>query len=235
MTRAASSGSDTPRASVVRAQPRPNESEQQTTVTTLSTDSVTTVDFWFDPGCPYTWRTSRWLVDVIGQRPIDVTWHLMSLSVLNEDKDVPKHYRAMVENNIRVLRVFAAAEQTGGQQALTALYTAFGARRWDDGIDYDDDLMRATITGAGLPESLADALDDESYDAVIRPSHDESQARVGDASGSPVTAINDGKAYFGPVVVPTPTGDDALRLFDALRLLSTVPAFSELKGSRAEL
>ena len=206
-----------------------------TDAATDTADAVTRVDFWFDPGCPYTWRTSRWLAEIPAQRPVDLTWRLMSLSVLNAGHEIPERYRSLMANNTRALRVFAAAEQTGGQGALTALYTAYGARRFDEGVDYDDDLMRAAIAAAGLPESLADALDDESYDAGIAASHEESQARVGDEAGSPITAINDAKGYFGPVVVPVPTGDDAVRLFDALRLLSGVAAFSELKGARADL
>jgi membrane-associated PAP2 superfamily phosphatase len=29
---------------------------------------ATSVEFWFDPGCRFTWRTSRWLVDVAHRR-----------------------------------------------------------------------------------------------------------------------------------------------------------------------
>ena len=44
-----------------------------------------TVDFWFDPICPWAWMTSRWMDrGGAGARPVDVRWHVMSLSVLNE-------------------------------------------------------------------------------------------------------------------------------------------------------
>ena len=33
-------------------------------------------------------------------------------------------------------------------------------------------------------------------------------------------------------MVPVPTGEEALKLFEAVRLLAEVPAFSELKTSR---
>lgn len=46
------------------------------------------VDFWFDPSCPYTWLTSRWVVEAATVRPLDVRWHVMSLSVLNEGREV---------------------------------------------------------------------------------------------------------------------------------------------------
>jgi hypothetical protein len=46
-------------------------------------------------------------------------------------------------------------------------------------------------------------------------------------------AIGDGPGYFGPVVAPAPTGEDGVRLFDALVAISAVPQFSELKRARA--
>ncbi|MFD0851252.1 disulfide bond formation protein DsbA, partial [Actinomadura adrarensis] len=46
-----------------------------------------TADIWFDPSCPYTWITSRWLVEAARVRPIGIRWHVLSLSVLNEHLD----------------------------------------------------------------------------------------------------------------------------------------------------
>ncbi len=193
------------------------------------------VDFWFDPGCPYTWRTSRWLVDVAGQQPLEVTWHLMSLAVLNEDKEVSEQYRQSIRQGVRALRVLAAADEDGGQQAVSRLYTIIGGRRHERGGDYNDELLREAVFEAGLPESVATAMDDERYDDPVRASHEEGQKRVGTEVGSPVVAIGDAKGFFGPVVVPTPTGPDAVRLFEAVQLLSSVEAFSELKTARAPL
>lgn len=78
---------------------------------------------------------------------------------------------------------------------------------------------------------MAAAVDDESLDAAVRAEHQASQAAVGDTAGSPVVAL-EGRGFFGPVVVPAPTGDQALRLFEAVRLMAGVPAFSELKTAR---
>jgi hypothetical protein len=69
----------------------------------------------------------------------------------------------------------------------------------------------------------------------LRNSHDEAQRRVGMATGSPVMAIDDGPAFFGPVIVSVPESEDADRLFEALRVLSVVPQFSELKRGRNPL
>ncbi len=191
------------------------------------------IDFWFDPACPFTWRTSRWLHEVAGQRPVDITWRLMSLSVLNEGKDIPEQYREPMRQGRRALRVLAAAEEVGGQDALARLYTALGTRRHEHGKDYEDGTFADAVAEVGLPPSVAAAADEEKYDAVVLASHEEGQRRVGTEVGSPVTAVGDGRGFFGPVVVPVPTGQDAVRLLDGVRLLASVPAFSELKGARA--
>jgi hypothetical protein len=200
------------------------------------------VTFFFDPTCPFTWRTSRWLVDVTGKRNMVVGWRLMSLAVLNDGKEIPEAYRAAVAASWLALRVLAAADQQHGQKALAALYTEIGSRRHGlaaagggargDGRDPDKDLLAEAIAAAGLPPELLESAEDDTLDAVIRDSHAAGQARVGAESGSPIIAIGDGPGFFGPVVVPVPEGESAEKLFDAVRLLSAVPEFSELKRSR---
>jgi 2-hydroxychromene-2-carboxylate isomerase len=145
------------------------------------------VEFWFDPGCPYTWRTSRWLLDVATRRGLDVRWHLMSLSVLNEGREVPQQFREGMRQARRALRVLAAAEETGRPDAVGRLYSLLGARRHEQGAAYDDEVLRAAVAEAGLPPEIAAAADDESRDAVVRASrdavvrasHDAAQRRVG--------------------------------------------------------
>ncbi len=191
------------------------------------------IDFWFDPGCPFTWRTSRWVTEIGQRRDTPVRWHLMSLAVLNEGNDVPEQYRARIARGQEALRVLAAAERIK-PEAVADLYTAMGRRRHDEGQDFDSALIADAVAEVGLPADLSEARSDSSYDDDIRASHVAGQQRVGTDSGSPVLAVGDGPGFFGPVVVPIPTGDDALALFDAVVLLSGVPAFSELKRARAE-
>ncbi len=193
------------------------------------------ITFYFDPTCPFTWRTSRWLKDVTARRGEPLTWKFLSLAVLNEGRDVPEQYRASHAFGRQAHRVLAAADQRYGQDAVDRLYSALGRRVHDEGAERSPETLAAAIAEAGLPAELADAADDESLDAVVRQSHDEAQARVGTETGSPVTAFDGGPGYFGPVVVPVPEGEDADRLLDALRLLSTVGQFSELKRGRNPL
>ena len=200
----------------------------------MTSPAATPVEFFFDPGCPFTWRTSRWLTGVEEAGAATVTWRLMSLGLLNEGNDVPEQYREAMRQGARALRALAAAQAQGGSEAVARLYTALGTRQHEEGGESDDATIAAAAAEAGLPDSVAAAVDDESFDAAVRAEHEASQAAVGDAAGSPVTTLRE-RGFFGPVVVPVPTGDDALELFEAVRLLAGVPAFSELKTARGSL
>lgn len=191
------------------------------------------VTFFFDPICPFTWRTSRWLRTVTQPRGHTIGWRLMSLKVLNEGKEIPEQFRARMDFSTRVLRVFSTTLREHGPDGLDRLYTEFGNRLHFGGAPADDSTLVAALAAADLPAELIGAADDASVDAAIRVTHDEGQARVGQDSGSPIVAIGDGPGFFGPVVVPPPEGEAAEKLYDVVRLASAVPEFSELKRARA--
>ncbi|MGH3697352.1 MAG: disulfide bond formation protein DsbA [Pseudonocardiaceae bacterium] len=161
-----------------------------------------------------------------------VQWRFLSLAVLNEGKEIPEQHRTGIAWSIEAHRVLAAVDERCGQEAVDRLYTAIGRRIHEQDGKRDATTLADALTEAGLPAEVLAAANDPSWDKAVRDSHDEVQKRVGTETGSPVTAIDDGPAFFGPVVVPVPVAEDADRLFEALRLLSTVPQFSELKRLR---
>jgi 2-hydroxychromene-2-carboxylate isomerase len=192
-----------------------------------------TVTFWFDPSCPFTWSTSRWLRDAAAERGERVEWRLMSLAVLNADKDVPPQFVDGMRLSRLASRVLARAGREHGNEGVDALYTALGTRLHEQGGEsISRDMVAAAVTDAGLPAGLMAAYEDESLDADIEASHAEGQRRVGDEAGSPVVAFGDGPGYFGPIVTEPPTGTDSANLYEAMTLLSTVPQFAELKRAR---
>jgi 2-hydroxychromene-2-carboxylate isomerase len=194
--------------------------------------AVQKIDFWFDPSCPFTWRTNRWLVEVAGQHDLDVQWHVMSLAILNEGKESPPQLRERIEQGRVTTRVMQAVREAHGNDALGRFYTALGTRVHEQDGELGPGVYREALTAAGLPVELAVAGDDDTYQAAVAASHAEGQARVGQEAGSPVMAVDGGPGFFGPIVVPAPTGDEASRLFDAVVLLSGIPSFSELKRAR---
>jgi len=193
---------------------------------------MTRISFWIDPGCPWTWRTSRWLRSVAAERGYELDWHVMSLAVLNEGREVPDAHRERTAESWRLVRLLAAARAEGGSSAFGRLYDALGTIVHEEGRQPGDDEVGRALDLVGLPRDLAAARDDSAHDAAVRESHAQGQERVGAEAGSPVIAIDEGPGFFGPVVTAPPEGQDAGRLLDALVLLSAVPTFSELKRPR---
>ncbi len=189
-------------------------------------------DFWFDPACPFAWITSRWILEVEQVRDVSVTWHIMSLAYLNQDKDdISDDYRTWLRTAWQPVRVCMAVEQHHGKEALLRLYTALGTRRFNGGEDYTRETIEAALADAGLSPDLAAAMDDESYDDAIKKSHHHGMDQVGDDVGTPTIAF-EGAAFFGPVLSAIPRGDEAGQLWDGCIALAKVPYFSELKRSR---
>ena len=197
---------------------------------------TTIADFWFDPRCPWAWMTSRWMLEVEQVRDVTVRWHVMSLAVLNEGRDLSEEYQAFMATAWQPVRAVIAAQQRSGDAVVLPLYTALGTRFHLGQRDDVDAVVREALAEVGLPEELADlALTDE-VDEALRASHTEGISLVGEDVGTPVIAVPgpDGSriAFFGPVVTPAPKGDAAGRLWDGTLLVAGTPGFYEIKRTR---
>ena len=198
----------------------------------MTEQELTPVDFWFDALCPWAWITSRWMLEVQQVRPVEVTWHAMSLAVLNEGKaDMSERYQELMAQAWGPMRVVVAAEQKFGPSVVEPLYTALGNRFHLEKAPKDRATIEAALAEAGLPADLADAMDSTEYDDALRASHRDGIERVGYEVGTPVISVN-GTSIFGPVVSPIPRGEAAARLWDGVLLVTQTDGFFELKRSR---
>ncbi|MFC5040782.1 disulfide bond formation protein DsbA [Ornithinimicrobium kibberense] len=183
--------------------------------------------------------TSRWLEQVEQVRDVDVTWSVMSLSVLNEGRELDPDYTAMLERTwLPVRTIVAATKDLEGKEANALrkrMYDAYGERIHLQGRGTDD-LEQVTVevlAELGLDPALAQVGGTDVVDEDLRASHQRAMDLVGDDVGTPVVAV-EGVAFFGPVVTPAPKGEDAGRLWDGSLLVAGTPGFYELKRTRTK-
>lgn len=199
--------------------------------------TVTVADMWVDPRCPWAWITSRWLLEVEQVRPVETRFHVMSLSVLNEGREVPEKYRKGMIEGWGPVRVCIAAQQKFGPEALRPLYNAVGTRIHLEQAGLGRDMMLAALADADLPAHLIEAAESTEYDEALRVSHHAGMDPVGSEVGTPVIHVpgpeGEPVAFFGPVISPTPRGEAAGRLWDGVLAVAGTDGFFEIKRTRS--
>ncbi|MGC2175975.1 MAG: DsbA family protein [Acidimicrobiales bacterium] len=189
------------------------------------------IDLWVDPLCPWAWLTSRWLLEAAKVRDLQVDFHVMSLSVLNDGRDVSEQYKELLEKGWGPVRVLIAAEERHGNEVVEPLYSAMGTRHHVQGNKNWDEIIASALSDVGLEPELANAATSTDYDEALRKSHHAGMDPVGYGVGTPVIHVGE-VAFFGPVVTPAPKGEAAGKLYDGVMLVASTPGFYELKRTR---
>ena len=197
-------------------------------------DSVSAVDFWFDPVCPWAWITSRWMLEVEQVRPVKTRWHVMSLAYLNLTQHgaegLSEERLQRLEQAWGPVRICAAAAADRGDDVLLPLYTAIGTRFHNQQSRGPESVAEA-VAEVGLPASILEAATSKEFDEAIKASHHTGMDLVGIDVGTPVISV-DGSAFFGPVVTPAPRGEAAGKLWDGVLAVTATDGFFELKRTR---
>jgi 2-hydroxychromene-2-carboxylate isomerase len=202
---------------------------------------------YFDPVCPFCWMTSKWVRMVAARRRYRVDWRFISLRLVNAHVDYDAHfppdYEAGHTAGLRLLRMAARTRAEHGREAVGRLYEALGTRIFDADRGSVDRAPRGTrpfvepvLAAAGLPAELADALDDPTWDDVVRAETDEALTLTGKDVGTPILHFEppEGVAFFGPVISRLPSEDEAVELWEHVIALARFPGFAELKRSLRE-
>ncbi|MBA2282793.1 MAG: hypothetical protein M3527_10320 [Actinomycetota bacterium] len=198
------------------------------------------LEFFWDPVCPWAWLTSRWVVNVQAEKPMDVDWRFICLRLVNADKDYatdfPERYERGHTRGLELLRVAAAVREAVGRDAMLPVYSAFGRTIHVEGNPeaFDDPGgVERILEELGHPVELGAAAFTTDYDELLRAEGQEALDRCGGNVGTPVLSFTppEGPSFFGPVINQAPRGREAVELWDAVLALGSNPHFSELKRS----
>lgn len=175
--------------------------------------------------------TSRWMLEVEKVRDVHTVFHVMSLAVLNEGRDLPDDYRAEMDKAWIGAQTATGVVEVHGQEAVRDFYTALGTRYHLGKEERSIETVKAALVESGYDESIADRAGKGEFDEAMRASHHKGMDPVGQDVGTPVLHIN-GMALFGPVMSPAPKGEEAGELFDGFEKVTAYPGFFELKRTR---
>ncbi len=200
----------------------------------MGSNTLDGVHFFADPCCPWTWNTSRWLVDVSSQNGMPITWRTLCLAELNRDREVPEHFRPRLSCSRRLARILEGYRSTGRNADIAAMFTAFGTRLHIGEQSPGDQLLHACAIDCDLDVGEIDSFaDDETLDAAVAASVLEAMDLAGPDVGSPILSAPElGRGFFGPIVSPPPTGDDALTLWGIVDSALRLDTFFEMKRGR---
>ncbi len=199
-------------------------------------DSITaSVIAYVDPSCPFAWITFRWLAEVERRRPIELDVRLLSLSVVNEHRQLDAWYRGFNDAAWAPARVMHAVSTGHGRDAGRHFYEAFG-ERFHVELDTADEADRVEVAAealaaASLPAELIAAATDDRRDDELRAVTNAAREPVGLDVGVPLVVI-DGVIASGPILSEIPRGKAATDLFDAVRIVAHQPGFVRLERQR---
>jgi 2-hydroxychromene-2-carboxylate isomerase len=187
------------------------------------------IGFFYDPRCPWAWRTSKWVRELEEAEIVSVDWRFFSLSVINDKtEDVLDGIEAP---GVAALRTLALVKETSGNQSSDDLYKAIGQRTHEVPRRLTNALLREVVNDSGLGGDLVDRAiaDPKTKEDVLRD-HRTAVEQVG-AFGVPTIVLESGKGIFGPVI-DDEGAEDAAELWTHVHWLIDKAGFYELKRER---
>ncbi|WP_111511447.1 DsbA family protein [Mycobacterium kyogaense] len=192
------------------------------------TNPVESVDFHFDVMCPFAYQTSRWIREVGDLTGITVNWRFFSLEEINRQEGKKHPWEREWSYGWSMMRIGALLRRQS-MAAVDAWYERAGRALHVEGHKpHDPAVARHLLAELGLDPGLVDdAIADPTTDDEVLADH----RRVVDAGGYgvPTLFFADGQCLFGPVLIDPPTGEAALRLWQAVVAWTEFPHLYELQ------
>jgi 2-hydroxychromene-2-carboxylate isomerase len=202
--------------------------------TTGMADSVTAIDFFFDPMCPWAYQTSLWIREVRRLNGLEIRWRFFSLEEINRPEGKKHPWERELAYGWSPMRVGAHLRRTD-PTLCDAWYLACGQALHEHGRKpHDPDTARSLLVDIGArPEDWDGALADPTTHDDVRNDHEFAVRELG-GFGVPILLVpargaTPTKAVFGPVVVPAPMGDQAIALWDLTLAYTRIDGLYEIK------
>jgi 2-hydroxychromene-2-carboxylate isomerase len=192
------------------------------------------VEFFFDPMCPYAYQTSLWIREVRARRPLSIDWRFCSLEEINLEPGKLHPWEREWSYGWSQMRIGAYLRRQG-MDAVDRWYAAVGEAFFGRAVPTQDrERHREVLVAAGFAsDTIEDALADPTTHDEVRADHDEAVVTSG-GFGVPTLVFPSGDAIFGPVVVPTPTGEAAERLWEHVVAWCEFPTLFEIKRPKTD-
>ena len=192
---------------------------------------MTTVDFHFDPMCPFAYQTSLWIRDVREQLGLTIDWWFFSLEEINREEGKKHPWERHWSYGWSLMRIGALLRRT--DMALLDKWYAVPGRELHalGGKPHDPEVAGRLLGDIGADAAILDAaLADSTTHDEVRAEHQ----RVVDAGGYGVpTLFMNGQCLFGPVLVDPPSRPAALKLWSVVTGMAELPHVYELQRPKS--
>jgi 2-hydroxychromene-2-carboxylate isomerase len=190
------------------------------------------VDFHFDLMCPFAYLTSLWMREVRALTGTEINWRFFSLEEVNRPEGKKHPWEREWSYGWSMMRVGAALRRRD-MALLDSWYAAAGRALHVEGRKpHRPEVAREILSELDLDPSIVDeAIADPTTGDEVAAEH----RRVVEAGGFgvPTLFFPDGQCLFGPVVIDPPTGDAALRLWEAVVAWTEFPHLYELQRPKS--
>ncbi|MEV0355629.1 DsbA family protein [Nocardia sp. NPDC050697] len=190
------------------------------------------VDFHFDPMCPFAYQTSVWLRRVREQLGIAIDWRFFSLEWVNHVEGKKYPWEREWSYGWSLMRIGALLRRRD-QAALDRWYAAIGAELHErGGSPHRREVARRLLDELGFGAATLDAaLADPSTHTEVERDHRRVLAAGG--FGVPTLFLDGEHCLFGPVLVDPPSGEQALALWRVVTGMAALPQVFELQRPKS--